>query len=136
MGGGRTGGRRPGGAQGGQRIDPEAMQGFITLAMRAPPRLTIRFTDSTVAFSPGDEAQWFRMDNRSHGLVYPDGTEMEVRVRWRRGQLHMQQSTAVGTITKRYYPSPTTRHLYEVVTVEFRMGNRQIEFRRVYDPAG
>jgi hypothetical protein len=134
----QSGGLRRGGPR--MRGGPPGSQaGSAQLMSHARPvlQLLIRQDDSTVSISDAaGQMEVFRTDGRKVKEELLDGTDIETSARWKDGRLEVERRYGKAGTAREYYGiDPATHQL--VVEVRLSGGSlaRNIELRRVYDPA-
>jgi hypothetical protein len=127
-----------GGFPGGSGMTDEQRQRnrqAVQLAFRAPRRLTIAQTDSTVTFTADDTpALALSVDGR-RVRQKADSGEVEVRARWQGSAFVVERSVSGGgKVSEDYGRSQDGKQLFVIVGLD--LGRRAVVFRRVYDAAG
>lgn len=108
--------------------------------MEAPTELELAQTDSTVIVTFDTRAaDTLFTDGRKIEREFGAGREIEIRARWDAGGLAVERKIGDGIkLRERFVFSSEANQLFVITRLEIRGQGRgrEIEFRRVYDPAG
>ena len=134
-GGGGMGGR--GGRRGGapSQVDQQRMMQTMRIATQPPRRLVLDQQDSTVTLrNPNGRTLMLRTDWKKVGQEIENGGQVDIRARWRGGELQIERDVHLGgKITQKYSLSSDGDRLLVETRLEMGRASQPRVFRYVYD---